>query len=86
MVVTVVVIVSVGRVLVDVSVAKVVLSIRSARFRSENQEYLDGTDVINEVETVVIEILVDTVVSMVEAGAVIVAITFGSGNLEEQND
>ena len=83
-----VVIVSVGRVLVVVSVAIVALStyISQAQELDKIQCYSNRTDVTNRVETVVVEVLVVTVLVVVEAGAVTVEVTLGSGNLEEQND
>ena len=83
-----VVIVSVGRVLVVVSVAIVALStyISNAQELDKFHCYSSRTHVTNRVETVVVEVLVVTVLVVVEAGAVTVEVTLGSGNLEEQND
>lgn len=83
-----VVIVSVGRVLVVVSVAIVALStyISQAQELDKFHCYSGRTHVTNRVETVVVEVLVVTVLVVVEAGAVTVEVTLGSGNLEEQND
>lgn len=83
-----VVIVSVGRVLVVVSVAIVALStyISQAQELDKFHCYSGRPHVTNRVETVVVEVLVVTVLVVVEAGAVTVEVTLGSGNLEEQND
>lgn len=83
-----VVIVSVGRVLVVVSVAIVALStyISQAQELDKFHCYSSRTHVMNRIETVVVEVLVVTVLVVVEAGAVTVEVTLGSGNLEEQND
>ena len=71
-----------------VSVAIVALStyISQAQELDRLHFYSDRTDVTNKVETVVVEVLVVTVLVVVEAGAVTVEVTLGSGNLEEQND